>query len=845
MVATPFTAVGTASAVLALSKVAWKLGSSLSKLDQDTRIVDITVRDLAGEVKSLSNKCDLVYAELEEVVNKSEAGTTSSYDVDGRMWDCLATQVEETSRTMQELELFAKSAEGEANSFTGQAQRQRKLDKSKDQIASIRTQVCKHTDNLRTTILLINTVFAYIVPYQADREIAKEVDKLQNMVEKLQRSSGANSQSRLSHADATLMQYAREVIVKGTTMYEAILAAESVARGQGAANSNLRVAEWVSILESIRRDQDCSDPSDMVSNAPSTISGDAAHTIMMSVTSTKFAVQERESGDAVRDDSDDDLEVDLAKAALDTGTKAFEAQNWEDADSLLQEAIRVLQQLPKQQRAFRDILGLQYKLSVCAYYMQEPADAEEALIGLVQQLASSDEQRGYIYDAAHLLSHLYIRMGQVDRARSQCEKALQGRRRLLGKQSDASLESTALMAHIYVLLNNRARATSYMAMIPEARRDAVLQIVKESLATKSRLSTSSLALPMETRSYKSVPAMISQSPAASLRRSYQRILSNKAGLEDLQSVTVTSLASREEKSGSRAIEKNRANEGYSADPETPSTATLIPGEPPEADETFKGKTLSRNEILNKIGCQPRDQIEEAVCNSDHSAFDSLLNSKKDFWRSKLRKRVRSERVTALHFAALFGEIDMARRLLGSSFNINEVPHGYSTRLTHLKFAIGARQVDMVEFLIANGAKPSEPDSWSTLAGQLMNRSWLMKTTSEAEQEHVPKRIIAILRILLKHGWDVNAPFETSGGTVLHQAVSFWTGSYKWDLNLRAVVTSFLCERGADPFQANTEGKTPYNMAMASGHQELLLVLDQGSKKKKTEDGLMEPFELSS
>lgn len=157
MVFTPFPAVGTDSAVLALSKAAWKLGISLSKLDQDTKIVDTTVKNLAGEVKSLGNECDLVYADLEEIVNKNETGSPPPYDVDGRMWDCLAMQVEETSRTMQELELFVKSVRGEESSFIGQAQRQRKLDKSKDQIASIRTKVCGHTNNLRITLLLINT----------------------------------------------------------------------------------------------------------------------------------------------------------------------------------------------------------------------------------------------------------------------------------------------------------------------------------------------------------------------------------------------------------------------------------------------------------------------------------------------------------------------------------------------------------------------------------------------------------------------------------------------------------------------------------------------------------------
>lgn len=157
MVVTQYTAAGTSCAVLALSKAAWKLGSSLSKLDQDTRIVDTTVKDLAGEVKSLGNECDLIYAELEEVVSESGIGSSLPYDIDGKIWSCLVTQVEETSQTMQELDLFVKSVGGEESSFIAQGQRQWKLDNSRDHIARIRTRVCKQTDNLRTTLLLINT----------------------------------------------------------------------------------------------------------------------------------------------------------------------------------------------------------------------------------------------------------------------------------------------------------------------------------------------------------------------------------------------------------------------------------------------------------------------------------------------------------------------------------------------------------------------------------------------------------------------------------------------------------------------------------------------------------------
>ena len=667
------------------------------------------------------------------------------------------------------------------------------------------------------------------------------------------------------------MCYAREAIAKGATSVEASPAMHIIAEDQGAATGSIRVAAWVSALESLRQDQRRSGPLEVVSQVHSISPGDESHTMVTSTASLQVAVQEHDTAAEAGEDSGDDLDTDLAKAALDTGRKAFEAQEWLEAESLLQEAIQVLRQLPKQQRTFCDIFNVQYKLAVCAYHTQEPADAEKALMSLVHQSAMSDEQRGHIYEAAHLLSHLYIRIGQIDRARSECEKALQGRRRLLGKRSEASLESTALMAHVYVLLNNVARAKSYIAMIPEARRDAVLRIVEESLGTRvehldssslstrsnfgdsdlavtniqNRLSASSLTQPMENCCYGPVPTMTSQRPAASLQQSTQWITSNKADLEDLQSVTVTSLSSMEERSESGVMEKRRMGEDHPVDAKPFGIVTPSAGEPLKVDETFKGKTLTRKEILDNIGCQPKDQIEDAVCDGDHLTFASLLSGKKGFWRSKLRKRVRSERVTALHFAALFGEIEMAQRLLGSSFNVNEVPYGYTTSLTPLKFAIGARKVDMVEFLIANGAKPSEPDSWSTLAGQLMNRSWLMETMSDTEKDHVPSRMVAILQILLNNGWDVNAPFETSGRTVLHQAVTFWTGSYRWDLGLRVAMTSFLCERGADPFQANIEGKTPHDMASTSGHQELLLVLNRGPKKNIPEDGVMEPVELSS
>lgn len=212
--------------------------------------------------------------------------------------------------------------------------------------------------------------------------------------------------------------------------------------------------------------------------------------------------------------------------------------------------------------------------------MQEPAAAEEALMSLINQSPNSNEQRGYVADAAYLLSQLYIRVSQIDRAKSECERALQIRRKLLRKRSNASFESTALMAHIYALLDNRPRTKSYLAMIPEGSRETVLRSVEESLGTKVEsldslsLTTSSIAegsnspvkrvqntlssfsspFHTDTKYHEAMCAITSQSPDYHIRQSHQYIPSDQAHLRNRQSV-VTFLSSTGKKTDSRIAEK--------------------------------------------------------------------------------------------------------------------------------------------------------------------------------------------------------------------------------------------------------------------------------------------------
>jgi hypothetical protein len=686
-----------------------------------------------------------------------------------------------------------------------------------------------------------------LVHGRPEQQLLDDISKMQDMMQNLQRSSVLDPHSRLSHVEIALLHHADEVMVQGTTIYEASLATDSTGKRQSQPNTNSRVAKWVSSLDYIRQDQR---ESYRFSKLPT------------------VCLEGVETTATANSDSEDDLDTDLVKAALDTGTKAFEAQQWEDANSLLNEALRLLQQLPTRQRMFCDVFDLHYKLAICSFHTHHPTEAEEALTSLIQQSANSDVQRANIYDATHLLAQLYIRTGQADRARSECEKALQARRRLLGKQSEAALESLALMAHIYVLQDNRALAKSCLSMIPEEQRDAIVAKVEVSLGPsvehldftslltppmprssprseyeipriQERVAGSQMGLDMGQLTYSTNKVCPPTSPMLPI----QRLASIDLPRPDLRYGPMASTSYAPSIAESTTTERYAPVQTYTPDQPTPLRASESSQTPSSPSSQPQPQTLSRKAILEKVGCQPRDRIEEAVCAPDLRALTTLLAKKKGFWRSSLRKRVRPERVTALHFATLFGELEMARRLLDANFDVNVIPFGYTTSLTPLHFAIGARQVAMVDFLITNGARPSEPDTWSSLASQLLSRSWLMKTMSEADRDNTPVRILNIMEILLRNGWRINAPIDATGKTLLHQAVSFYTGRYKWDTEVRATVTEWLCERGADVLQVNKEGQTPYDLAQASEHLEIIVVLNRYVRIKEMNEGAILPVEL--
>jgi hypothetical protein len=142
-VSTSMAAASIAPEVLALSKRAWKLGAALSKLNQYVEVANTTATALTETVKSLGNECDLVYAELESAISGGEAGWPPLHHDDATTWHCLDMHAKETGRTLQDLEAIVR-------------ERPQTLAQRNENAEGIRISLCRHTDNLRTILLLIS-----------------------------------------------------------------------------------------------------------------------------------------------------------------------------------------------------------------------------------------------------------------------------------------------------------------------------------------------------------------------------------------------------------------------------------------------------------------------------------------------------------------------------------------------------------------------------------------------------------------------------------------------------------------------------------------------------------------
>jgi ankyrin repeat protein/ABC-type amino acid transport substrate-binding protein len=152
--------------------------------------------------------------------------------------------------------------------------------------------------------------------------------------------------------------------------------------------------------------------------------------------------------------------------------------------------------------------------------------------------------------------------------------------------------------------------------------------------------------------------------------------------------------------------------------------------------------------------------------------------------------------TALHAAARFStELSSLLLEAGAPFDASD-----SRGRTPLSLALEARNLELVELLLAKGARPNIQTLWQALKCQ-------------------HEKCKPLPALFVKSGVDVNAEVEGAGKTALHLASE----------RMPPEVAKTLLDLGADPNRKNTSGLMPLQIAVKENPPVARLLVDKGAQ----------------
>jgi hypothetical protein len=386
------------------------------------------------------------------------------YDPDGTLDNCIRSQVTHCESTIEELGKIVKRLWPRNKKFVDRTVRQFKLQDAKEQIDDLRARIRSHTDALHTVLHVLSIKVAHISPGQAMGQLPETLDDLRRTVlrieEKLEQRPVAVDDDM-----PMLVKYARGALRSGETLFDesvagSIAGVDSVIGGEQAAFTNKTVAEWILSAEQTGHEfQDVS---------PEYLAG-------INISADAPGQLESVGSSQTRSDYDSNEEqAEFARAAFEAGSSAFDKQDWQSATDYLMISKKIIVELPVNHRESRFLFELQYKVGVCSYHLGSADNGASELQELLKLEPDSDEQRIQQCNAYDMLAKVYICQNKLDDAKGVCQRTLDARSRLLGKQHEARLESLALLSRICEILGEEVHSKVYLSMIPENQRKRLI-----------------------------------------------------------------------------------------------------------------------------------------------------------------------------------------------------------------------------------------------------------------------------------------------------------------------------------------------------------------------------------
>ncbi|KAF8204143.1 ankyrin repeat-containing domain protein [Mycena galopus ATCC 62051] len=190
---------------------------------------------------------------------------------------------------------------------------------------------------------------------------------------------------------------------------------------------------------------------------------------------------------------------------------------------------------------------------------------------------------------------------------------------------------------------------------------------------------------------------------------------------------------------------------------------------------------------------------------------------------------------ALHEAVVqAGNVEISRYLISAGADVNFCDHGHDFMSSPpLSYAVGAKNLGLVQLLLASGADPNLHNNDSTIplftAVRTENMAIVQALVDAGADIHVQNAglfnvisycgSIEFIHFFLERGVDPNSE-DTTGYTALHDACMEWRRP-----DFARASVELLCQFGAAPDKTNLDGKTPLDLAMSYGLSDVVAILE--------------------
>jgi hypothetical protein len=524
------------------------------------------------------------------------------------------------------------------------------------------------------------------------------------------------------------------------------------------------------------------------------------------------------------DDEDNEFAFEIAESTAKAAQAAFEREDWTATIAYIEELMHGIKRGSFRLSSTPAVASfdLIYMHAISTFHTDEPSAAQNRLVKAVEQRATTTDQRNKLHDAQHFLAVTYVRLSDLDAANDVCKRSLEGRRRLVGRQDEAFLESLGLMSRIHELQGNQFRAQIYLTMIPEARVDVikakyqsithpealdsyrdsgpVIPLLSNDLAglgiSNLRLNDFSHASELSDPSQPGAGESMVEGDHFPLRNRPQLFPVDTenvvlSGASDLSHGGTSPLLPSPPSTAIPVLGRGHGPNLHRRNQSAPLGSRTVPGSPllpsPRALEPsslparplgttglFRGvSNRTRRTWLAGLNIHPSGEIEKAVCKGDLMALHAALNRDSGFPGPPASKVgcVGRSRPRALHLAALFGDVRMAHAFIIAGFDVHSTIPKIAVpgrRLfaqqapyeseTALHLAIGSRQAPMVEYLLGQGA--SLYDGRFNL--DLPTAHLLDIDWLRATQCASSQEVVDVLQVLFDADWALNRPLSLRG-----------------------------------------------------------------------------------